>query len=106
MRCLEPQVDNRWASAAALGDALQDAMLRNPAWRSAGNDGARLIAQQIRQRQFVGAIDDLVQKFAQVLACQLADQALNGVGLNPRVAIEIALPQDAHDIVEAFCTGA
>lgn len=49
MRCLEPQVERRWASAAELGDALQDAMLQNVAWRNAKSDGARLIASAIRE---------------------------------------------------------
>ncbi len=48
MRCLEPKVDNRWSTAEELGDVLRDVMLKNPAWRVASNDGARLIAQQLR----------------------------------------------------------
>lgn len=47
MRCLEPKVENRWASAAELGDVLRDALVKEPAIRAAGNDYARLIAGQI-----------------------------------------------------------
>ncbi len=47
MRCLEPKVENRWSSAAELGDVLRDALVKDPASRAAGNDYARLVAGQI-----------------------------------------------------------
>ncbi|MCA9555112.1 MAG: protein kinase [Myxococcales bacterium] len=48
MRCLEPKVEHRWNTAAELGDALQDVLLKDAHWRTAAKDGARLVAQQIR----------------------------------------------------------
>jgi serine/threonine protein kinase len=49
MKALEPKVENRWASAAAFGDALQDVTLQNPAWRRGVQDGARLVKEMIRE---------------------------------------------------------
>lgn len=49
MRALEPKPELRWASAAALGDALQDVVLQNPAWRRDAKDGPKNIAQLMRQ---------------------------------------------------------
>ena len=49
MRALEPQPDHRWASAAALGDALRDVMLRTPEWRAHTKDGGHRIVEVIRQ---------------------------------------------------------
>ncbi len=49
MRALEPKPDLRWSSAAALGDALQDAVLSNAAWRTESKNGAKHIAQLMRR---------------------------------------------------------
>ncbi|MBK6689612.1 MAG: serine/threonine protein kinase [Deltaproteobacteria bacterium] len=49
LKALEPKVELRWASAAALGDALQDVLLKNPTWRRESKDGAQRVAQQIRE---------------------------------------------------------
>lgn len=49
MKALEPKVENRWASAAAFGDALQDVTLQNPAWRREVQDGARQVRERIRE---------------------------------------------------------
>ncbi|MEQ9498617.1 MAG: serine/threonine-protein kinase [Deltaproteobacteria bacterium] len=49
MRSLEPKPDLRWSSAAALGDALQDAVLSTPAWRTDTKKGAQLIAQLMQK---------------------------------------------------------
>src|SRR5262249_39931843 len=49
MRALEPKPDNRWASAAALGAALQDVVLKNAAWRREVQDGAARLSELIRQ---------------------------------------------------------
>jgi serine/threonine protein kinase len=49
MRALEPKPDQRWASAAALGAALQDAVLKNPNWRREAQDGASRLADLMRE---------------------------------------------------------
>ena len=49
MRALEPQPDQRWGSAAALGDALRDVMLQNPEWRKHTKDGGQRLARIIRK---------------------------------------------------------
>jgi serine/threonine protein kinase len=49
IRALEPKPDNRWASAAALGAALQDVVLKNPMWRREVQDGATRLADLIRE---------------------------------------------------------
>ena len=49
MRALEPQPDQRWGSAAALGDALRDVMLQNPEWRKHAKDGGQRLVKVIRQ---------------------------------------------------------
>jgi serine/threonine protein kinase len=49
MRALEPKVENRWASAAALGAALQDAVLKVPQWRREVQDGAQQLSEVLRE---------------------------------------------------------
>ncbi len=49
MRALEPQPDQRWGSASALGDALRDVMLQNPEWRTHTKDGGQRLVQILRQ---------------------------------------------------------
>ncbi len=49
MKALEPKVENRWASAAAFGDALQDVTLQNATWRREVQGGSRLLTQRIRE---------------------------------------------------------
>ncbi|MEM7677054.1 MAG: PEGA domain-containing protein, partial [Myxococcota bacterium] len=49
MRALEPQPDQRWGSAAALGDALRDVLLQNPKWRKHAKGGGQRLAELIRR---------------------------------------------------------
>ena len=49
MRALEPRPEQRWTSAAGLGEALQDVMLQNPVWRREAKDGPQRLAQLIRE---------------------------------------------------------
>ncbi|MCK6550399.1 protein kinase [Myxococcota bacterium] len=49
MRALEPQPDKRWPSAAALGAALQDVVMKHAQWRREIGDGAHRLSELIRE---------------------------------------------------------
>ncbi len=49
LRALEPKVADRWPNAAALGDALQQALLENAAWRKEATDVPLRLAQLTRE---------------------------------------------------------
>ena len=75
MRALEPQPEQRWGSAAALGDALQDVMLQNPEWRKFAKDGGQRLVQVLRQvaaNEFVAPVHP--DTLAELLSAASADE--------------------------------
>ncbi len=49
MRALEPRPAERWPSAAALGEALQQILLGRPQWRASARSAASLLSHRVRE---------------------------------------------------------